>query len=59
MDGLKLLAHSLVDMASAANLRLEVFSVGQHAHTVGATLSRLCSACIMHALHTEQTVSYG
>ena len=37
MDGLKLLAHSLVDMASAANLRLEVFSVGQHAHTVGAS----------------------
>ncbi len=34
-DSAKLIAHALLDTASTARLRLEVFSVGHHAHTVG------------------------
>lgn len=31
----KLIAHALLDIASTADLRLEVFSVGHRAHRVG------------------------
>ncbi|CAL5220366.1 g2367 [Coccomyxa viridis] len=43
-DSAKLIAHALLDIAFTAKLRLEVFSIGHHAHTVEEEVSDLVQA---------------